>query len=71
MIVSLLNLMSERAQRAFGAAVSFIDPVHTRPAFPQGTEVIVWSEELQKWETGVVLGARGRGTYEVQAGGID
>lgn len=71
MMISLLNAMSERGQRAFGAVLSIIDPARTRPTFPQGEAVIIWSDERRKWERGVVVSARGRGMYEVQARGID
>lgn len=71
MIVSLLNAMSQRGQRAFGAVLPMIDPERTRPTFPPGTPIIVWSIDQHRWEEGVVKTARGRGMYEVQTRGIE
>ena len=73
MVVSLLNAMGEKGQRAFAAVLSSMDlsAGHERPTFPSGTSVIIWSKERLRWEGGTVLGARGRGMYEVQVHGFE
>ena len=71
MMVSLLNMLSEKGVKAFGQILSAVDPHRTKPTFPNGTQVMVWSEEKHRWEDGVVKGAKGRGTYEVQSRGIE